>query len=87
VVDALLDGGARAVVVRNEFTAFEKLLLAVRAPLDVIARGGIGSGWDVTRALGKGARAVQVGPTLGPDGVGVFARLEREMEHARGAHR
>ncbi len=87
VVEALIDGGARAVVVRNEFTEFEKLLLAVRAPLDVIARGGIGSGWDVTRALTKGAQAVQVGPTLGADGVGVFGRLAREMHHAQSARR
>ncbi len=73
----------RAAVVRNEFTGFEKLLLERRAGLDVIALGGIDSGWDVSRALAKGASAVQVGPTLGPDGVDVFARLEREMQAAR----
>lgn len=83
VVDALLAGGVRAAVVRNEFTRFEKLLLAVRPGLDVIALGGIDSGWDVSRALAKGACAVQVGPTLGPDGIDVFARLEREMQAAR----
>jgi dihydroorotate dehydrogenase len=55
----------------------------VRPGLDVIALGGIEYGWDVSRALAKGARAVQVGPVLGPDGIEVFARLEREMTAAR----
>jgi dihydroorotate dehydrogenase len=87
VVEALRAGGVRAVVVRNEFTRFEKLLLEVRPGLDVIALGGIHSGWDVSRALGKGASAVQVGPTLSPDGVDVFARLEREVHAARAAGR
>ncbi len=82
---ALAAGGVRAVVVRNDFTGLEKLLLEMRTPLDVIALGGVQFGWHVTRALAKGARAVQVGPALGPDGVGVFARLEREMRKARGA--
>lgn len=87
VVGVLLEGGVRAVVVRNEFTHFEKLLLEVRPGLDVIALGGIDSGWDVSRALAKGASAVQVGPALGPDGVDVFARLEREVHAARAAGR
>jgi dihydroorotate dehydrogenase len=87
VAAALADAGARAVAVRNEFTGFEKFLLAAHAPLDVIALGDVDSGWAVSRALAKGAKAVQVGPGLGPDGVGVFARLEREMRIVRGEHR
>ena len=74
----------RAVVALNEFTGFEKLLLEITAPLDVIALGGVDSGWDVSRALAKGAKAVQLAPTLGAEGVGVFARLERDMRIARG---
>jgi dihydroorotate dehydrogenase len=87
VADSLAVGGARAAVVRNEFTGFEKFLLDATEPLDVIAHGEVDSGWDVSRALGKGAKAVQLGPRLGPDGVGVFARLEREMQVARGYRR
>jgi len=86
VVEALLAAGVRAAVIDNEFTRFEKLLLDRRPGLDVIALGGIDSGWDVSRALGKGACAVQVGPTLGPDGIDVFARLEREMHGGRFGH-
>jgi dihydroorotate dehydrogenase len=81
---ALAEGGVRAVVALNEFTGFEKLLLEITAPLDVIVLGGVDSGWDVLRALAKGAKAVQLAPTLGAEGVGVFARLEREMRIARG---
>jgi dihydroorotate dehydrogenase len=81
---ALAESGVRAVVARNEFTGFEKLLLEARVPLDVIALGGVDSGYDVSRALAKGAKAVQVGPALGSVGTGIFARLEREMRIARG---
>jgi len=84
LVAALAKGGVRALIARNEFTGFEKLLLETQAQIDVIALGGIDSGWDVSRALAKGAKAVQVGPTLGSDGVGVFAHLERDMRIARG---
>lgn len=81
---AELAGGVRAVIVRNDFTQFEKLLLERPDTIDVIALGNVGSGYDVRRALAKGARAVQVGPTLGREGPAVFARLEREMRRALG---
>lgn len=84
LVAALADTGVRALIARNEFTGFEKLLLETPASIDVIARGGVDSGWDVARALGKGAKAVQVGPTLGPDGVAIFDRLAREMRGGPG---
>jgi dihydroorotate dehydrogenase len=76
--------GVRAVVARNDFTGFEKLLLEGGGGFDVMVVGGIRSGYDVRRALAKGVRAVQVGPLLGSEGFGVFARLEREMRIARG---
>lgn len=85
VLGVLAAAGVRAVGVRNDFTQFEKLLLERAAfPLDVVPIGNIASGFDVRRALAKGARAVQVGPTLGPEGARIFARLEREMRRARG---
>ncbi len=85
VLAALATAGVRAVGVRNEFSQFEKLLLErASGLLDVVPIGNIASGFDVRRALAKGARAVQVGPTLGPEGPGIFARLEREMRRARG---
>src|SRR5207248_1939976 len=48
------------------------------------ADAGIHSGYDVRRALAKGAKAVQVRSALVEEGPGVFARLEREMRMARG---
>jgi dihydroorotate dehydrogenase len=82
VTGVLGDAGVRAVVARNDFTGFERLLLESTAPIDVIAMGPWPSGWDVVRALAKGAKAVQVGPTLS-EGPQVFAQLEREMRQAR----
>jgi dihydroorotate dehydrogenase len=84
VGEVLLTTGVRAVVLKNDFATFEKMLLAVRGPLDFVPAGGIRSGYDVRRALAKGARAVQIGPGLAADGPAVFARLEREMRIAAG---
>lgn len=82
----LVEAGIAALVVRNEFTEFEKLRLAVGDTIDLVPTGPFDSGWDVGRALAKGAAAVQLGPTLGPEGMATFARLERELRQSR-AHR
>jgi dihydroorotate dehydrogenase len=74
----------RVVVARNEFSGFEKFMLEAGPGFDVIAVGGVRSGYDVSRALAKGARAVQVGSALVSEGPGLFARLAREMRVARG---
>jgi len=76
--------GGRVVVLDNEFLAFEKFQLEAGEGLEIVAVGGIHTGYDVTRALGKGASAVQVGSDLVGGGAGVFARLEREMRLGRG---
>jgi dihydroorotate dehydrogenase len=80
---ALAEAGIRVVVVKNDFAGFEKFLLEAGPGFDVVARSGIRSGYDVSRALGKGARAVQV-DVVGREGPGIFARLAREMRIARG---
>ena len=59
-------------------------MLEAGTAFDVVAIGGIHSGYDVRRALAKGAKAVQVRSALVEEGPGVFARLEREMRMARG---
>jgi dihydroorotate dehydrogenase (fumarate) len=83
VVAELRGAGIRAVVARNDFTGFEKLMLEGGRALDVIAAGGIRSGYDVARALAKGACAVQVGAALRDEGPAMFARLRRELTVAR----
>jgi dihydroorotate dehydrogenase len=80
----LAEAGVRALVARNEFTVFEKLMLETGGAFDVIVAGGVKSGYDVRRAMAKGAKAVQVGAALRAEGTRVFARLEREMRKARG---
>ena len=81
---ALRAAGGRIVVLENEFLALEKFQIEAGEGLEVIATGGIRSGYDVTRALGKGASAVQVGVECVAEGANVFARLEREMRLGRG---
>ena len=76
--------GVRVVVAKNDFHGFEKLMLEAGTPLEVIVIGGIRSGYDVLRAVGKGARAVQVDSELVREGPGIFARLKGEMRKARG---
>jgi dihydroorotate dehydrogenase len=81
---ALAEAGIPVVVAKNDFAGFEKLLVEAGRVFDVVAVGGIRSGWDVGRALGKGAAAVQVGAALVEEGPGIFARLARELRGARG---
>jgi dihydroorotate dehydrogenase len=76
--------GGRVAVVDNEFLAFEKFQLEGGEGLDIIVAGGIGSGYDVTRTLAKGARAVQVGTENAGEGAGLFVRLEHEIRLGRG---
>jgi dihydroorotate dehydrogenase len=84
LVDELGAARVPVVVAKNDFTGYEKLLLAARHTFQVIVLGGIRSGYDVGRALAKGAAAVQVRGTLLEEGPSVFGRLEREMRVARG---
>jgi len=80
LVGTLLDAGVRGVVAHNDFHGYEKLMLESPAPIDVIVGGGINSGYDVARAIHKGAKAVQVTGPLRTEGVAIFGRLEREMK-------
>jgi dihydroorotate dehydrogenase (fumarate) len=81
--DELAAAGVRVVVTRNDFAGLEKLRIAGGGVLELIAVGGVQSGYDVERALAKGAKAVQVGSALMTDGPGIFARLAREMHLLR----
>jgi dihydroorotate dehydrogenase (fumarate) len=80
----LAAAGVRVVVMKNDFVGFEKFLLEAGRAFEVVAVGGVKSGYDVSRARTKGARAVQVGAALMQEGPGLFARLQREMRVALG---
>ena len=82
LVEELVALGIRVVVIKNDFDGFEKFQLEAGPAFEVITVGGIKTGYDVSRALQKGARAVQVGSALMTEGVGMFARFEREMRKA-----
>jgi len=81
---ALAEARISVVITPNDFAGLEKLRLEAGTGLELIAAGGIQSGYDVARALSKGARAVQVGSALLAEGPGIFARLAHEMRVARG---
>jgi dihydroorotate dehydrogenase (fumarate) len=52
---------------------------AIEAGMDIIAVGGVSTGKDAHAALGRGAKAVQIGSALMKEGPGVFARLHSEL--------
>jgi dihydroorotate dehydrogenase len=85
IAEVLRAAGIRGVVARNDFVDFEKFLLEAGRDFEVVTVGGIESGFDVQRSLSKGARAVQVDAALVREGPRLFARLEQELRHARGA--
>jgi dihydroorotate dehydrogenase len=76
--------GLGVIVIRNDFAGLERFLLEAGRDFEVIALGGVRSGYDVSRALAKGARAVQLDAALLAEGPAIFARLAREMRIARG---
>lgn len=59
---------------------------AIGAGLDIIAVGGVSNGKDAQEAVGRGAKAVQIGSALMKEGPGVFARIEQELRAERTTH-
>jgi dihydroorotate dehydrogenase len=84
LAEELRTAGVRVVVAKNDFAGLEKLRIEAGGGIELIAVGGVQSGYDVSRALSKGAKAVQVGSALVTEGPAIFARLVREMRVARG---
>lgn len=80
LVATLVDAGVRGAVASHEFHGYEKLMLEAPSGFDVIVGGGLVTGFDVARAIQKGAKAVQLGAPLKTEGVAMFARLELEMQ-------
>jgi dihydroorotate dehydrogenase len=82
IAKTLKFAGIRGVVVGNDFTGMEKLQLETHGEMEMIAVGQVHSGYDVSRALAKGARALQVEADLKLEGPKMFRRLAREMRRA-----
>jgi len=84
VVAVLLDAGVPAAICHNTRTdggpsQAETILQAAKGRLDVIGVGGVSSGAEALEVLRQGIKAIQIGSAVVKEGVGVFARLKREL--------
>ena len=84
VASVLLDSGIPAAVCHNtsangEPSQAQAILQAAKGQLDVIGVGGVSSGAEALAVLRNGIKAMQIGSAVVKEGVGVFARLKREL--------
>jgi len=84
VASVLLDAGIPAAICHNTRTnggpsQAETILQAAKGQLDVIGVGGVSSGTEALDVLRRGIKAIQIGSAVVKEGVGVFARLKREL--------
>jgi dihydroorotate dehydrogenase len=87
VAAALLDCGIPAVTCHNSSanggpSQAQAILGASTGRLDVIGVGGVASGVEALSVLRSGIKAIQVGSAVVKEGVGVFARLKREIANS-----
>jgi dihydroorotate dehydrogenase (fumarate) len=84
VAAALLAAGIPAAICHNapangSLSQAQAILHASGGRLDVIGVGGVSSGAEALVVLQSGIRAIQIGSAVVQEGVGVFARLKREL--------
>ncbi|MCS6926314.1 MAG: hypothetical protein NZ578_10495 [Candidatus Binatia bacterium] len=84
VAAVLLDAGVPAVIAHNTsadsgLTQAQAILQASGGRLEVIGVGGVSSGTEAVAVLRSGVKAIQIGSAVVREGVGVFARLKREL--------
>jgi dihydroorotate dehydrogenase (fumarate) len=84
VAAVLLEAGIPAAVCHNTRanggpSQAETILQAARGQLDVIGVGAVSSGAEALDVLHRGIKAIQIGSAVVKEGVGVFARLKREL--------
>jgi dihydroorotate dehydrogenase len=80
----LRETGIGGAVVRGDFTGLEKFVLeAGRDAFEVVALGGVDSGWTARRVLDKGARAIQLEGPLRLEGPAAIARIAAELRIAK----
>jgi dihydroorotate dehydrogenase (fumarate) len=87
VAAALLDCGIPAATCHNSSanggpSQAQVILGASTGRLDVIGVGGVASGVEALSVLRSGIKAIQVGSAVVKEGVGVFARLKREIANS-----
>jgi len=84
VAAALLDSDIPAAICHNPSTnggpsQAQAILHASAGRLDIIGVGGVSSGAEALAVLRSGVKAIQIGSAVVKEGVGVFARLKREL--------
>jgi dihydroorotate dehydrogenase (fumarate) len=84
IATALLDAGIPAAICHNASanggpSQAQAILQASKGRLDVIGVGGVSSGTEAHAVLRSGIKAIQIGSAVVREGVGVFARLKREL--------
>lgn len=84
VATALLDSGIPVAICHNTQanggpSQAQAIVHASGGRLDVIGVGGVSSGAEAWTVLNHGIKAIQIGSAVVKEGVGVFARLKREM--------
>ncbi len=84
VTAVLLDSGIPVAICHNTPvnggpSQAQTILQASNSRLDVIGVGGVSSGAEALAVLQSGIKAIQIGSAVVKEGVGVFARLKREM--------
>lgn len=84
VTAVLLDAGIPAAICHNAKTnggpsQAETVGHAADGRLDVIGVGGVASGAEALAVLRSGITTIQIGSAVVKEGVGVFARLKREL--------
>jgi len=57
----------------------QTIVQATRGRLEVIGVGGVSSGVEALAVLRSGIKAIQIGSAVVKEGIGVFARLKREL--------
>jgi dihydroorotate dehydrogenase (fumarate) len=84
VAAALLDSGIPVAICHNTPanggpSQAQAILHASASRLDVIGVGGVSSSAEALTVLRSGIKAIQIGSAVVKEGVGVFARLKREL--------
>jgi dihydroorotate dehydrogenase (fumarate) len=84
VAAVLVDAGIPAAVCHNTAlnsgpTQAQAIVQASHGKLDVIGVGGVSKGSEALAVLRSGIKAIQIGSAVVKEGVGVFARLKKEL--------
>lgn len=84
IADAIFDAGVPVAICHNVLanggpSQAQAMLEAAQGRFEVIGVGGVATGIQALTVLRSGITAIQIGSAVVKEGVGVFARLKREI--------